>query len=39
MSIQNVNAFESRVSNKNFLTNYTDKYLKQSLLILVKDCR
>lgn len=31
MSIQNVNAFESRVSNKNFLTNYTDKYLKQSL--------
>lgn len=31
MSIINVNAFESRVSNKNYLTNYTDPYLKQSL--------
>lgn len=31
MSVINVNSFESRVSNKNFLTNYTDPYLKQSL--------
>lgn len=31
MSIVNVNSFESRISDKNFLTNYTDKYLKQSL--------
>lgn len=31
MSVTNVNSFESRVSNQNFLTNYTDKYLRQSL--------
>lgn len=31
MAIVNVNSFESRISDKNFLTNYTDKYLKQSL--------
>lgn len=31
MSVTNVNSFESRVSNQNYLTNYTDPYLKQSL--------
>lgn len=31
MSIVNVNSFESRVSNSNFLTRYTDPYLRQSL--------
>lgn len=31
MSIININSFESRVSNANYLSNYTDPYLKQSL--------
>lgn len=31
MAIVNVNSFESRVDNENFLTTYTNEYLKQSL--------
>lgn len=31
MSITNINAFESRVDNKSFLTDYTNEYLRQSL--------
>lgn len=31
MSVINVNSFDSRVSNSNFLTRYTDPYLRQSL--------
>lgn len=31
MSIVNVNSFESRVSNENYLTTYTNEYLRQSL--------
>ena len=31
MAIVNVNSFESRVDNENFLTTYTNEYLRQSL--------
>ena len=31
MPVVNINSFESRVNNSDYLTNYTDPYLRQSL--------